>query len=86
MLTDVVPSTDFLQDVDLLDGRLPDLLDLLSRHLVRGRDVDDLHGVVLGGALVDAASHHAAHAPGRERTQRSRGQSLFFFFYNTSCC
>lgn len=69
MLTDVVPSADFLQDVNLLDGRLPDLLDLLSSHLVRGSDIDDLHSVLLGGALVDAASHHAAHAPGSERTK-----------------
>lgn len=69
MLTDVVPSAHFLEDVNLLDGRLPDLLDLLSTHLVRGSDVDDLDGVLLGGALVDAASHHAAHAPGSERTK-----------------
>lgn len=69
VLTDVVPSADFFEDVNLLDGRLPDLLDLLGSHLVRGSDVDDLHCVLLRGALVDAASHHAAHAPGSERTK-----------------
>lgn len=83
VLTDVVPSADFLQDVNLLDGRLPDLLDLLSSHLVRGSDVDDLHCVLLGGALVHAASHHAAHAPGSERTELFTTPLLHLFEMRT---
>lgn len=63
VLTDVLLSADLLQDVDLFRGGRPDLLDLLPGQLVRGGDVDDLHGVLLGGAFVDTAAHHAAHAP-----------------------
>ena len=68
MLTDVVLSADFLQDVDLLRRGLSDLLHLLRGHLVRGGDVDDLHRVLLRRPLVDAATHHAAHSPEEERT------------------
>lgn len=78
MLTDVVLSEHFLQYVNLLHRRLPDLLDLLLSHLVRGCDVDDLHRVLLGGALVDAAAHHAAHSPadrGRQRADEGRNSS-----------
>lgn len=70
-LTDVVLSAHFLQYVDLLHRRLSDLLDLLLTHLVRGCDVDDLHRVLLGGALVDAAAHHAAHPPEDTGHQRA---------------
>lgn len=70
-LTDVVLSAHFLQDVDLLHRRLSDLLDLLLGHLVRGSDVDDLHRKLLGGALVDAAAHHAAHSPEDRGSQRA---------------
>lgn len=62
-LTDVVPSADFLEDVDLLHRGLSDLLDLPRGRLVRGGDVDDLHRVLRGRHLVDAAAHHAAHSP-----------------------
>lgn len=74
-LTDVVLSAHFLQDVNLFRRRLSDLLDLPLSHLVRRSDVDDLHRVLLGGALVDAAAHHAAHAPedrGRPRASEGR--------------
>lgn len=70
-LTDVVLSADFLQDVDLLHRRRSDLLDLPRRHLVRGGDVDDLHRVLPGRPLVDAAAHHAAHAPEDEDEKTS---------------
>lgn len=71
-LTDVVLTAHFLQYVNLLHRRLPDLFDLLLAHLVRGCDVDDLHRVLLGGALVDAAAHHAAHSPADRGHPRAR--------------
>lgn len=70
VLTDVVLSADLLEDVDLLHRRLSDLLHLLRSYLVRGSDVDDLHRILLRRALVDAASHHAAHSPEEEKTQQ----------------
>lgn len=73
-LTDVVLAAHFLQDVDLLHRGLPELVDLLPGHLVRGGDVDDLHRVLLGGALVDAAPHHAAHSPGDRGGGASEGR------------
>lgn len=69
VLTDVVLSTDFLQDVDLLHRRLPDLLGFLRWHLVWGGDVDDLHRIVLRRPLVDTATHNTAHSPEEETTR-----------------
>lgn len=63
VLTDVLPSVDFLEDIDLLHRRLFDLLGLLRVYLVRGGDVDDLHCVVLRCPFVDAATDHTAHPP-----------------------
>lgn len=68
MLTDVLLSADFLEDVDLLHCRLSDLLDLLRGRLVRGGDVDDLDRVLLRRSFVDAATHHAAHSPEKEKS------------------
>lgn len=67
VLTDVVLSADFLQDVDLLHRRLSDLLNLLGSHLVRGGDVDDLHRVLQRRPFVNAATHHTADSPGEEK-------------------
>lgn len=78
-LTDVVLTAHFLQYVNLLHRCLPDLFDLLLGQLVRGCDVDDLHRVLLGGALVDAAAHYAAHSPAdRGHPRAGEGRKLWY--------
>lgn len=77
VLTDVLPSVDFLEDINLLHRRLSDLLDLLRGRLVRGSDVNDLHRVLLRCPLVDAATHHTAHSPEDEKTPQPSYQSAF---------
>ena len=84
VLTDVVLSADFLQDVDLLHRRLPDLLDLLRGRLVQGGDVDDLHRVLLRRPLVDAATHHAAHPPEVKHIQLSISTALPVYLFPQS--
>lgn len=74
-LTDVLLPANLLQDVDLLHRCLPDLLDLLWAHLVRGGDVDDLHRILLRRPLVQTAAHHTAYSPDQDnRTPRLRNR------------
>lgn len=63
VLTDVVLSADFLQDVNLLHCCRSDLLDLLRGRFVRGGDVNNFHCIFLRRLFVDAAAHHTADSP-----------------------
>lgn len=76
VLTDIVLPANFLEDVDLLHGRLSDLFDLLWSCFVRWGDVDDLHRILLRRLFADAATHHTAHSPREEKTRRPSYRQL----------
>lgn len=86
IFTDVFLSADFLEDVDLLQRSLSDLLNLLWGHLVWGGDVYDLHGVLLRCPFVNAAPHHTAHTPEKQKNTYHLHFCHFIYFLFTCLC